>query len=140
MSFAGLGASVEGCHDADYSHEAAACEVTKLGWRHGGFATRSAIVVEQSGVARVVEVMPCTQAVWSILSIAADGAVDQPRIYPFELFIPKAQTIHDPWPEAFEHHIGLAHQAQENFMPCLRLMATKYRLIPPASCGGIKRP
>src|SRR5438876_12337774 len=82
---------------------------------------RSAIVVEQSRVSCIVEVMPGTQAVRSILSNAANGAVDQPRVYLFELLIPKVQTIHNSWPEAFEYHISLTHQAQEDFMPFLRL-------------------
>ncbi len=103
-----------------HGHEAAACEVAQLGWWHGGFATRSAIVVDQSSIACVVEIVPGTQAIWSVLSIATDSAVDQSRVYFFELFVPETQSIHDTRTEAFEHNIGLAHEAEEDFMPCLR--------------------
>src|SRR5262245_60572965 len=73
--------------------------------------------------------MPGTQAVRAILTIATDGAVNQPRMHIFELSIAQTQAFHYAGTKAFQYYVSLAHQAQENLTPCGRFKVQRHTTL-----------
>jgi len=65
----------------------------------------------------------------AVLAEAGDRAVDQPRVLPKQIGMPKAQAAHYPRAEILHDHVGAAHQATEDLLALLGLEVERDRAL-----------
>src|SRR6266700_5107099 len=112
-SLASLSATRQGSENTNDGHQAAASQIAQLSRRHGWLALLSTIIVEQSGIARVIQVMPGTQTIGTILAIATDSTVDDTGIGLFELLVAQTQAVKHIGSKALQHHISVTNHIQK---------------------------
>ena len=107
--------------DAERRHQRAAAEIGDLAGRlHGGTPalTREA---EQADEAEVVHVVARGLPLGAALAVAGDRAVHDPGVDLAHPLVAHAEAVEDAGAEGLEHHVVLAHQAQQHLAPLLAL-------------------
>ena len=107
----------EGRQDTHHGTHGAAQQIADLQVGNGRLATIHADLVEDAGVADVVEVMARRQGQGTALAVAGDGAEHQAGIEAAQGLVAHAQLVHDAGAEALDDHIGLRRQAPEQGRP-----------------------
>ena len=74
----------------------------------------------------------------AIAAEAADGPVDQPGIYLFQLLIAKAHPVHDPGAEVLYEDVGFLHQLLQDLLPRLLLHVQGHAVFIPVQVGIVQ--
>ena len=73
--------------------------------------------------------MPRELAVGTVLSIAAQRAVHDTLVNPFDSFVINAHALDSTWPEPFHNYVGVLYKPIENLKPLFRLQIDYYAFL-----------
>src|SRR5487761_1181083 len=99
--------------DGDGGLEAAAPDIRHLDRQGYGWAIPGAVEPEGAGGSQVIEVVAGARGEGTVLPVTGDRAHDQPRIARVEGIPAKTEPGHDARAVAFDEHIGVLDQAEE---------------------------
>src|SRR5205807_7322710 len=68
---------------------------------------------QQADEPEVVHVVPWGVSLRPVLAIAADRAVDDPRVLLPHPLVADAKAVEHPWPEGLEHDVEVAHEREQ---------------------------
>ncbi len=110
-------ALVQRGEDAERGHQRAAAEVGDLPGRLHRRAARLAGQPEQADQPQVVHVVAGAVAHRAVLAVAADRAVDDPRVHRAHRLVADAEAVEHAGPEGLEHDVGAGDEPQQHLAP-----------------------
>ena len=128
--------------DPERGHQRAAAEVGDLPGGLNGRAVRVAGQAEQPVEAEVVHVVARAPRVGTVLPVARDRAVDEPRVRLTQRLVADPEPLHHARPERLEHDVVLAHQPQQHLPPAVALEVQPDRALAAVEReeeGGLRR-
>ena len=105
---------MQGGKHPDRAHQRAAADVGDLHPRHHRVSVARTDDAEHAGVAQIVEVVPGAILVRSILTVAGDRAIDEPRVLLREPLVPDPEPVHHARAERLDEDVGVASEAQQD--------------------------